>query len=175
MKKLIIPILLVSVLFSSCKNQHPAAKEEVKAVEKAIPVEKAEVIPVVKEHTGTIKLNKQQFLEQIVDYEKNSEEWIYKGELPGLIDFYADWCRPCRITSPIIEELAIEYAGKVNMYKIDIQVEKELASIFQVQSIPSFLYIPMGGTPVMSSGISSTPEATKAMFIKQIEEILLKK
>jgi thioredoxin len=115
------------------------------------------------------------FLDQIMDYESNPSEWIYKGDMPSLIDFYADWCRPCRITSPILEELAQEYEGKIKVYKIDVQAEQELASIFGIQSIPSFLYIPKDDTPVMSSGIAQTPEATKEMFRKQIDEILLNK
>jgi len=119
-----------------------------------------------------IKLTKQQFLDQIMDYEKN-KEWIYKGELPGLIDFYADWCRPCRMTAPIMEELAAEYAGRVTIYKIDIQAEQELAAIFGVQSIPTFLFMPKQGQPVMSSGIAQTPEETKDMFKQQIEQVLL--
>jgi thioredoxin 1 len=122
-----------------------------------------------------IKLTKQQFLEQIADYEKNPNKWIYKGKLPGLIDFYADWCRPCRMSSPILEELAQEYAGQIVVYKIDIQAEQELASVFGIQSIPAFLFIPMYESPVMSAGIAQTPEATKQLFKQQIEEILLKK
>lgn len=120
-------------------------------------------------------LTKQMFLDQIMDYEANPNEWIYKGDMPSLIDFYADWCRPCRITSPILEELAQEYAGKIKVYKVDVQAEQELAAIFGIQSIPSFLYIPKENTPVMSSGIAQTPEATKEMFRKQIDEILLNK
>ena len=115
------------------------------------------------------------FLDEIVDYESNPGQWDYKGELPGLIDFYADWCRPCRITSPIMEELAVEYAGKIKFYKIDVQKEQELAAIFGVQSIPTFLFIPKNDTPVMSAGIAATPEQTKEMFRQQIEEILLNK
>jgi thioredoxin 1 len=114
------------------------------------------------------------FLEQIMDYEKNPEQWVYKGEKPGLVDFYADWCRPCKITSPIMDELAKEYAGKINIYKVDVDKEQELAAIFGVRSIPTFLYMPMEGMPSLSSGIAQTPEQTKEMFKQQIEELLLK-
>src|SRR5690606_19357982 len=100
-----------------------------------------------------VLLNKQMFLEKIMDYESNPSQWIYKGEKPSIIDFYADWCRPCRITSPILEELAQEYAGRINVYKVDVQVEQELASVFGIQSIPSFLFIPLNNQPTMSAGI----------------------
>jgi thioredoxin 1 len=91
-----------------------------------------------------------------------------------LVDFYADWCRPCRISSPVLEELAREYEGRIKVYKINIDQEKELAAAFGVQSIPAFLFIPLNDKPVMSAGIAQTLEETKQMFRKQIEEILLK-
>lgn len=163
MKKFVSLFFAASLAVVACNSQVPENKE----VKKSEPV-------VTEQHSGPVKLNKQKFLEEIVDYENNPQQWIYKGELPGLIDFYADWCRPCRITSPIIEELAQEYQGKIKVYKIDIQAEQELAAVFGIQSIPSFLFIPMNDTPVMSSGIAATPEATKALFKQQIDEILLK-
>lgn len=122
-----------------------------------------------------IHLSKDVFLAQIMDYEKNPDEWIYKGQLPGIIDFYADWCRPCKVTSPILDELAKEYAGKIIIYKVNVDKEQELASVFGVQSIPTFLFMPLKGNPVMSSGIAQTPESTKEMFVKQIEQTLLVK
>ncbi|MBN2524658.1 MAG: thiol reductase thioredoxin [Bacteroidales bacterium] len=134
---------------------------------------KETIVEESKEIVKPILLTKQMFLDEIMDYESNPNEWIYKGELPGLVDFYADWCAPCRITSPIIEDLAQEYAGKIRVYKIDIQKEQELAAVFGVRSIPTFLFIPMDDTPVMSSGIAQTPEQTKEMFRRQIDEILL--
>jgi len=121
----------------------------------------------------TSKLTKADFLAKVMDYEKNQTEWVFEGDKPCLIDFYADWCGPCRITSPILEELAKEYHGKINVYKIDTDRERELASIFGIQSIPSFLFVPMKGKPTMSSGIARTPEETKQMFREQINNILL--
>ena len=93
---------------------------------------------------------------------------------PVMVDFWADWCGPCRITSPILEDLAKQYAGKINFYKVDVDREQELAAVFGVQSIPSFLFCPLKGNPTISSGIANSREATKNMFIKQIEELLLK-
>jgi len=115
-------------------------------------------------------LTKETFKQKIWDYEKNPRTWVYEGDVPAIIDFYADWCRPCRMASPILEELSVEYAGKIKIYKIDTQVERELASVFQISSIPAFLYIPMKGQPTMDKGLKD-----KATFIKIIEQILLKK
>ena len=109
-----------------------------------------------------------------MNYEKNTQEWVFEGDKPALIDFYADWCAPCRITSPILEELAKEYDGKIDVYKINTENERELAAIFGIQSIPSFLWVPMEGKPTMSAGIARTPEETKTMFRNQIDQLLLK-
>jgi thioredoxin 1 len=96
-------------------------------------------------------LTKQDFLDKVFNYEENSE-WSYKGELPAVIDFYADWCGPCKMVSPVIDDLSEEYAGKVNFYKIDTEREQELAIAFGIQSIPSLLFIPKEGRPMMAAG-----------------------
>jgi len=125
--------------------------------------------------TAPIHITKVDFLKKVMDYENNSTEWIYKGSLPCLIDFYADWCAPCRQTAPILDELAREYSGKIVIYKVDVQKEKELASVFGIQSIPAFLFCPMTGNPSMSAGIAGSKDETKKMFIQQIENFLLNK
>jgi len=124
---------------------------------------------------GTIQLTKEDFLVKVMNYEKNTNEWVFEGDKPCLIDFYADWCAPCRITSPILEELAQEYGDQIHIYKVDTQKERELAMVFGIQSIPAFLYCPMQGKPVMSAGIAQSPEETKKMFRQQIDQILLGK
>ena len=112
-------------------------------------------------------LTKQTFLEKVFNYEQN-KEWKFEGDLPCLIDFYEDWCGPCKMVAPIMEELAKEYDGKVNFYKIDTDAEQELAAAFGIQSIPSLLFIPKEGQPQMAVG--ALPENT----IKQvIDEQLL--
>ena len=96
-------------------------------------------------------LTKQTFMEKVFDFESN-EEWKYEGNLPCIIDFYADWCAPCRMVAPILEDLAREYDGKINVYKIDTEKEQELASMFGIRSIPSLLFVPMEGKPQMAAG-----------------------
>jgi thioredoxin 1 len=122
---------------------------------------------------GTIKLNKAKFLAEVWDYENSPKEWKFKGDKPAMIDFYADWCGPCRTAAPILEEISKEYAGKVTIYKIDTQVEQELAAVFGISGIPAFLYIPVDGKPSMTSGIGRTKEDTKKMFQENIKNILL--
>jgi thioredoxin len=97
------------------------------------------------------QLTKDDFIEKIFDYE-NKKEWDFQGDLPAVIDFYADWCGPCKMVAPIIEELSLEYEGKVNFFKIDTEAEQELAMAFGIQSIPSLLFIPKEGKPQMAAG-----------------------
>lgn len=164
-------ILVLSAL--SCQGQ-PAEIEKVKAEVTANSEQVAGVGNIVS-NQSPVHIGKADFLKLVMDYEKNTENWVFKGEKPCLIDFYADWCAPCRITSPILEDLAKQYAGKINIYKVDVDVEQELAAVFGVQSIPTFLFCPMEGKPTISSGIANSPEATRNLFIQQIEELLLKK
>ncbi|MDA3880607.1 MAG: thioredoxin domain-containing protein [Prolixibacteraceae bacterium] len=133
------------------------------------------VSPSVNSEKATINITKADFLANVMDFESNPSEWVYKGDKPCLIDFYADWCGPCRITSPILEELAQEYKGKINVYKVNVDNERELSQIFGVSGIPAFLYCPMEGKPTMTSGIARSEEETKQMFKNYIETILLKK
>lgn len=128
----------------------------------------------VQVETNVKKITKADFIEKIMDYEKNTSVWVFKGTKPCLIDFYADWCGPCRIASPILEELATEYKGKIDVYKINIDKERELAQVFGVSSIPVFLYCPMEGKPSMTSGIARDKDQTKQMFKENIENLLLK-
>ena len=97
------------------------------------------------------KLTKDTFREKIFDFEKN-KDWKFEGELPAIIDFYADWCGPCRMVTPVLEELSKEYAGKVNIYKVDTDKEQELAAMFGIRSIPSILFVPKEGQPQMAMG-----------------------
>jgi thioredoxin 1 len=97
------------------------------------------------------KLSKQDFLDKVFNYESN-KEWQYEGDLPAVIDFYADWCGPCKMIAPVIEQLSEEYKDRVRFYKVDTEAEQELAMAFGIQSIPSLLFIPMEGKPQMAAG-----------------------
>ncbi|MEI6124135.1 MAG: thioredoxin [Bacteroidota bacterium] len=113
-------------------------------------------------------LTKETFKEKIFDFE-NEKEWKFIGNLPCVIDFYADWCGPCKMVAPIMEELSKEFAGKVDIYKVDTEAEQELASIFGIRSIPSILFCPKDSEPQMAAGAMPKPE-----FVKAINDILLK-
>lgn len=113
-------------------------------------------------------LTKQTFLEKVFNYE-TSQDWKFAGELPCIIDFYADWCAPCKMVAPVLEELAKEYAGIINIYKVDTEEEQELAAVFGIRSIPSLLFCPKDGQPQMAMG--ALPKET---FKKAIEDVLLK-
>ena len=117
---------------------------------------------------SVIVMNKAMFIKDIFDYEK-SKEWKYKGDKPAIIDLYADWCGPCRQTAPIMKELAKEYAGKIVIYKVNVDKQKELAALFNATSIPLFVFIPMNGEPQLFRGA-----ADKATYQKAIDEFLLK-
>jgi thioredoxin 1 len=96
-------------------------------------------------------LTKETFQAKVFNWEKN-QDWKFEGKLPCIIDFYADWCGPCKMVAPILEELSTEYAGKLDIYKVDTEAEQELASIFGIRSIPSMLFCPVDGQPQMAVG-----------------------
>lgn len=116
----------------------------------------------------TIKLSTEDFKSKVFDY-TTKQEWDYQGELPAIIDFYADWCGPCKMVAPILEELADEYAGKINIFKVDTEVEQELSAVFGIRSIPSLLFVPMNSQPMMQPGA-----LPKESFVQVIEQELLK-
>ncbi len=116
----------------------------------------------------TEHLTKQTFLEKVFNYEQN-KEWKFNGDLPCIIDFYADWCQPCKMVAPILEELSEEYAGKINVYKIDTESEQELAAAFGIRSIPSLLFCPKDDKPQMAQGALPKPALVDA-----INNVLLK-
>ncbi len=99
----------------------------------------------------TEHLTKETFISKVFDFEHN-QEWKYNGDKPCIIDFYADWCGPCKMVAPILEELAEEYKGDLNVYKVDTEAEQELAAVFGIRSIPSLLFVPMNGQPQMAMG-----------------------
>ena len=110
-------------------------------------------------------LTKEAFIEKVFDFE-NEKEWKFKGSKPAIIDFYADWCQPCKMVAPILDELSTEYDGKVDILKINTEEQGELAAAFGIKSIPSILFIPTDGQPQMSQGA-----LPKEGFKKAIEDI----
>ncbi len=145
MKKLFVISLMIILLSAACSKQNKTEKSVHKISH----------------------LTAETFKKKIFNYEE-SKEWKFEGKLPAIVDFYADWCAPCKIVAPIFEELSKEYEGKIDIYKIDTDSEKKLASIFQIRSIPSILFIPLDGKPTMTQGARSKEE-----FKKIIEENLL--
>ena len=106
------------------------------------------------------------FKEKVFNYEAN-KDWKFEGDKPAIIDFYADWCAPCKTIAPILEELQAEYGEKINIYKVNTEEQRELASVFGVQSIPSLLFVPQEGQPQMAMG--ALPKET---FKQAISEVL---
>ncbi|MBN2594724.1 MAG: hypothetical protein JXA81_14545, partial [Sedimentisphaerales bacterium] len=163
----VVGILLASV-FSAPPKEHPGPTQEKPALANGaerIPNKSTEIPEVKPEHLDAVHiddgesdgnatelkydtsglvepLTKESFLQKVFNYEQN-KEWKFEGNLPCIIDFYADWCAPCKMVEPILRELAQEYRGKLNIYRVDTQAEQELAAAFGIQSIPSILFVPL--------------------------------
>lgn len=118
----------------------------------------------------TIKLDKAAFLKKVVNFEKAPNVWNYLGDKPAVIDFYADWCGPCRRLAPVLDELAAEYEGKIYIYKVNVDNEKEIAEAFGITSLPTIVFVPLKGNP--SAGTGFLPKETLRSAIK---ELLLEK
>ena len=116
----------------------------------------------------TEHLTAETFKEKVFNYEVN-KEWKFEGDLPCMIDFYADWCGPCKMVAPVLEELSVEYEGKVNIYKVNTEEEQELSSVFGIQSIPSLLFVPKEGQPQMAMG--ALPKDTFKQAIKDVLKV----
>lgn len=151
-KGLLVAILAMASMMTYACTSSTASKEE--SSKKVEPV---------------TQMSKDMYQKNIADL-ANSKQWKFKGNLPTIIDFYADWCGPCRQIAPIIKELATEYKGKINVYKVNVDKEKELAAALGIESLPTVLFIPMKGQPQPMIGSSD-----KASYKKAIDTILLKK
>lgn len=154
MKKLIFMLVAAMLTMASCNTKNDKQTEISKKESKM----------------KTINLTKADFLTKVANFEANPNEWKYLGDKPAIIDFYADWCGPCKAIAPVLEQLAAQYDGEIYIYKVDTEKEQELAALFGIRSIPSLLFIPMDGQPQMAQGAVPKPELEKA-----IKEILLKK
>lgn len=114
-----------------------------------------------------INLTKGGFLKRVADYENNFQEWKFLGDKPALIDFYASWCGPCKALSPVLEDLAEEFKGRIDVYKVNVDDERELASLFRIRTVPTLMFVPMKGNPHMTAGAP-----TKGQLRKTIEEFV---
>ena len=167
MKQLFLTLAIFSIVFSACGSKKTeGSKNTSLASNSSVSSGSAK---------GSELLTKAVFIQKVWDFTKSPNDWKYLGNKPAIIDFYADWCGPCKIAGPILEEIGVEYADKIQVYKINTDQERELAQLFGITGIPAFLYIPANGKPVMMSGIARSKEETRKMFIDNIEKYLLVK
>lgn len=165
MKKTALFMLLVSFVLVSC-NVNGQGEQ----VNKKETIKESNTNLKTKSKMKTIHLTKEEFLTKVANFETSPNEWKYLGDKPAIIDFYAEWCGPCKSIAPVLEELAAEYEGEIYIYKIDTEAEQELASAFGIRSIPSLLFVPMDEAPQMAQGAMP-----KSAFKEAIESVLLKK
>jgi thioredoxin len=168
MKKIGYLSVLIIFLFISCNGTTGGEKGKSSTISSANITDgvskKSESANGKPEH-----LTEKTFKQKVMDYEKNTQQWVFEGDKPAIVDFYADWCRPCRMIAPILEELAVEYEGKINIYKVDTEAQRELAAVFGITSLPTVLFIPLQGNPSSQKGA-----LPKESYKKIIDEFLLK-
>ena len=152
-------LLAIALAATACAGNSKGNKSNEKSVEQT-----------KENNMGIIELNKTEFLNKVYNYETSPKEWKFEGDKPAIVDFYATWCGPCKALHPVLEELSKEYSGQINIYQIDVDKEKELASAFGIQSIPTLLLIPTKGDPQIMHGAQP-----KVQLKKAIDEFLLKK
>lgn len=161
MKHIILSFPLMALLLVSCNGKTETKNQTEEENKTEVKNQKENTMT-------TIHLTKSEFLTKVADFEKSSQ-WKYLGDKPALIDFYADWCGPCKAISPVLEELAAEYTDRIYIYKINTETEPELAAAFGIKSIPSLLFVPMKEQPQMAAGALSKQQLKEA-----IETVLLK-
>lgn len=161
-KNLLLVVVAFATISTSCTSGTAKTENNDINAEKSVVAKSAET------EKRAIHLTNAEFKTKVFNYETN-KEWKYEGDKPCIIDFYADWCGPCKQIAPVLEELAKEYDGKVIIYKINTEKEKELASAFGIRSIPSLLFVPAKGQPQMAQGA-----LPKEQLEKVINEFLLK-
>lgn len=157
MKKTLILAFASVLLLASCNNKQEENKKQTQIETKKEKTMKA------------IHLTKEDFLKKVMNYEENPTEWKYLGDKPCIIDFYADWCGPCKAVAPVLEQIAEEYDGKLYVYKINTEEQQELAAVFGIQSIPTIYFCPMNENPQMAMG--ALPKATIKEAIKDVLKV----
>ena len=158
MKPFLLFVLAASML-CSCHSKAPSSTVEPQSP--PVPV-----VETPKKHVITI--TQDEFLEKVANYKTSPNQWKYLGDKPSIVDFYADWCAPCRRLSPILEELAAEFAGQIVVYKIDVDQNPQISQDFQIESIPTLIFSPVVGNPQRVQGLRSKEELREA-----IKDILL--
>lgn len=162
-KKLLLIVAIVFIGLSACsQNKDKTRTKATKA--------KTEKTTTAATDTATGKvifLTTAEFKKKVIDFEKHPNEWVFEGKKPAIIDFFATWCGPCRRMSPTIDKIAKDYAGKIDVYKIDIDKEKQLAMVFGIQSVPTILFVPVTGKPTVQVGALD-----EASFRQAIREVL---
>jgi len=142
---IILSVIITSLFFINCKSENKGSSDA------------------KKESTGAVKqLTDEGFKKLVYNYE-TSKDWKFEGKMPVIIDFYADWCAPCRQLSPLVEKIAEEYSGKIVVYKVDTDKEKMLAQSLGITALPTLLFIPADGTPRASMGVISRENMLKAI------------
>ena len=171
--QLIKTLVIISAMafMASCNSGEASTKTVNNETETVADSEVAGTAAEANSSSASVKyLNTDEFINTIFDYKTNTKEWVYKGDKPAIIDFYTDWCGPCKRVAPIMEELSTEYDGQIRIYKMNTEKEPEVAAIFGIRSIPSILYIPVNGQPTMYTGAYP-----KQHYIDLINEKLLTK
>lgn len=157
MKKILL-IAIASLLFACGSN----GEKKPKASNVSVPKVAA---------AGEIKhITKAEYLKLVWNYEKNPKTLVFEGKLPVIVDFYATWCGPCKRVAPILEKLAKKYAGKINIYKVDVDEERDLAAAHGIQSIPTMYFYPKTGQPQVVQGALNEEQLEQA-----IQQVLLSK
>ena len=159
MGNIIMALIVAIVVLGSCSNNKKSNSED----KTTMPIIKTKDTIKADNELATKYLSTGDFKKKIMNYDEHPQEWVFEGNRPAIIDFYATWCGPCKMTAPIIERLARKYKGQIDFYKVDIDQERELAQIFGIRSIPTFLFIPMKGQPTAQMG---------AMQLADFEEII---
>ena len=149
-KSFLFLIIILPLMFNECKADNPASPPKTNSTV-----------------NGVVPMTNETFKKLVFNYDKN-KEWKFEGNKPAIIDFYADWCPPCRQLSPLVEEIAKEYEGRIDVYKVDTDKEKTLAQALGITNLPTLLFIPAEGKPQMTMGA-----LPKDNLVKAINEILL--
>lgn len=161
-KNSLVVLAAIAVALTACSGKTDGGKTKTVAAKGSENVTNNKPQKKGDKKMKTVEMTKEMFKDKVLDYQ-TAQEWNYKGERPAVIDFYATWCGPCKATAPNVEKIAEEYDGKVDVYKVDVDQQEELAAIFGIQSIPTILFIPKTGNPVKNVGAMSYEQLKQAV------------